>query len=81
MKGTFTVAGQRVRTSSQRRYVAFRVNRRFDGVQYEPHTVASITIFKRSDSLPTLRQAIQRYGFSASCRYVVIDTETGAEVN
>jgi hypothetical protein len=76
--GTFIVAGQRVRTSSQRRFVAFRVSRTFNGVSYGGPEV--ITIFKRSDNLRTLRTAIQRYGFHAGCRYVVIDTSNGDEV-
>ena len=80
MQGTFTVAGQRVRTSSTRRFVAWRVTRKFDGVRYTDE-VASRTIFGRSDSLATLRTRIRRYGFSASSYYVVIDTATGEQVS
>lgn len=76
---SFTVAGQRVRTSSQRRFVAWRVSRSFDGVRYTD-AVASVRIEKRSDSLQTLRTLLQRQGFHASRYFVVIDTTTGEEV-
>ena len=70
MQGTFTVAGQRVRTSSQRRYVSWYVRR--DGL-YPP------SIFRRSDSLDTLRTAIRRQGFGSGGYFVIIDTRTGEE--
>jgi hypothetical protein len=76
--GTFTVAGQRVRSSSLRRYVAFQCSRSFDGVRYgEP---VRVSIFKRSDNVRTLQTLIQRQGFHSSRYFVVIDTATGEEV-
>jgi hypothetical protein len=79
MQGTFTVAGKRVRTSSMRRFVAFQVVREFDGVRYTD-AIRAINVWKRSDSLATIRTAVQRQGFHSSTRYVVIDTSTGEEV-
>jgi hypothetical protein len=76
--GTFTVAGRRVRTSSTRRFVAFQVNRKFDGVRYGD--VGRIEIFKRSDNVQALKTQIQRQGFHSSRYFVVIDTTTGEEV-
>jgi hypothetical protein len=71
MQGSFTVGGYRVRTESQRRFVAWIVSR--NGVYYPE-------IFKRSDSLTTLRTHIQRRGWQQSSYIVVIDTTTGEEV-
>jgi hypothetical protein len=77
--GTFTVAGERVRTSSTRRFVAWKVRRKFDGVRYTDE-IASRDIFARSDSVSTVRTRIQRYGFHSSEFFVVIDTATGDTV-
>lgn len=66
-KGTFTVEGQRVRTASTFRFVAWRVDR-------ETGVVGGI--FGRSDSVASIRARIQRQG-SRSNRYVVVDTSTG----
>lgn len=77
MQGTFTVAGHRVRSSSQRRFVAFRVVRHFDGVRYDG--AKAVEIFARSDSRTSLRNRILRQGFHSSRYFVVIDTETGEE--
>jgi hypothetical protein len=77
--GTFTVAGERVRTASQSRFVAWIVVRKFDGVRYTDE-IASRAIFGRSDTLGTLRTRIQRRGFHSSTFYVVIDTATGEQV-
>lgn len=76
--GTFTVAGRRVRSASTRRYVAFRCDRTFDGIRYgDP---VRVSIFKRSDSVATIRTQVQRQGFHSSRYFVVIDTTTGNEV-
>lgn len=77
--GTFTVAGKRVRTSSTRRFVAWQVSRKFDGVRYTDE-IRDRTIFARSDSVTTIRTRISRYGFHSGSYFVVIDTVTGEEV-
>lgn len=74
MQGTFTVAGQKVRTSSTRRFVAWRVWKNEDG------TVASREIFKRSDRIATIRTHVQRQGFRTGRHFVIIDTSTGEDV-
>lgn len=79
MTKTLTVRGQRVRSASQRRFVAVRLVRRFDGVQYSGDFVAA-SIEKRSDSIATLKTWIGRQGFHSSRMFVVIDTTTGEEV-
>lgn len=79
--GTFTVAGTRVRTSSTRRFVAFRVNCEASpdyGITRGP--VTSVVIEKRSDSVATIRQHVRRMGVHSSRYFVVIDTATGEEV-
>jgi len=80
MTKTFTIRGQKLRTSSNRRYVAYRFNRRFDGVRYVADAIQSVEIFKRSDSVGTLRTHIQRQGFHSSRFFVIVDTVTGEEV-
>ena len=79
MKGTFTVAGARVRTSSNSRYVCWAVRRKFDGVRYTDE-IASREIFARSGSVDTIRRRISRHGWHQGTRYVVIDTVTGDEI-
>lgn len=77
--GTFTVAGQRVRTGSTRRYVAWMVIREFDGVRYAG--IKRVDVWGRSDSLRTLETRIQRQGFHSSRYFVVIDTATGEQTS
>ena len=74
MKGTFTVAGQRVRTDSMRRYVLFLVYRRCDGTE-------GIVIHKRTDSLRNARSFVRSYGFASTRRLVIVDTTTGETVS
>ena len=71
--GTFTVAGQRVRTSSNRRFVIFLVYRKADGTE-------GIDIYKRTDSLGTALAIKANYGWSATRKLVIIDTPTGDEI-
>jgi hypothetical protein len=79
--GTFTVAGRRVRTSSTRRFVAFRVNcAESTDWGTTRGAVTGIEIFKRSDSVATIRTHVQRMGVHSSRYFVVIDTATGEEV-
>jgi hypothetical protein len=73
--GTFTVAGQRVRSASQRRFVAFIVHRTLDGILAE-----EVRIWKRSDDVAKLRRMTQNLGFGPSYRFVIVDTTTGEEV-
>lgn len=72
--GTFTVEGQRVRTSSTRRFVAWRIWKNEDG------SIRSIDIAKRSDSFGTIKSEVQRFGFIRHRHFVIIDTSTGEEV-
>lgn len=78
---TFTVAGQRVRSSSQRRYVAFRVERNFNGGTMSYEGVKRVEIFKRSDSVRALDVLIGRQGFHSSRYFVIVDQTTGEEVH
>lgn len=78
--GTFTVAGARVRTASNRRYVAWLVSRVFDGVRYTEE-IARRDIFGRSDNLGALEVRIRRQGFHSSRYFVVIDTATGEQTS
>ena len=73
--GTFTVAGQRVRTSSTRRFVCWTTQRDMD-----TDAVTVRGIFARSDSVATIRTRISRKGWSRGQGYVIIDTSTGEEV-
>jgi len=66
---TFTVAGHKVKTYTQRRYVAWEIH---EG--YKPE------IFKRSDSVETLRREIRRRGWYRGRRFIVMDTMTGDEI-
>ena len=72
--GTFTVAGARVRTSSNRRFVAWIVRKDEYG------NPVSREIFGRSDSFGAISARISRRGWSRGQFYVVIDTSTGEEV-
>lgn len=72
--GTFTVAGHRVRTSSQRRFVAFYCRRSETPGEW---AAASVEIFKRSDSIETLRTQVRRQGVHSSRFFVIVDTVTG----
>ena len=65
MKGTFTVHGQRVRTSSNRRYVMFD----FYGGE-------CTGIYRRSDTLGTLTTLRTRQCKTAQ-RLPIVDTHTG----
>lgn len=69
--GTFTVAGQRVRTSSTRRFVAWVVHS--DG-RFAP------SIMGRSDSVEAIRTKVRRRGYWQGTTVVIIDTATGQEV-
>jgi putative AlgH/UPF0301 family transcriptional regulator len=71
--GTFTVAGQRVRTSSTRRYVIFLVYRKADGTE-------GVQIHRRTDSFGTALAVKANYGWSATRKLVIIDTATGDEI-
>jgi hypothetical protein len=73
MQGTFTVAGQRVRTSSQRRYVIFLVCAKASGGE-------SVSIHKRTDSLDKARRIVSNYGWASNYRLVIVDTTTGETV-
>jgi hypothetical protein len=71
MQGTFTVNGHRVRTTSQRRFVAWIVNRESG----EP-----VEIFKRSDDRSTIKAHVQRRGIWPKSFVVIIDTTTGEPI-
>lgn len=70
--GTFMVAGQRVRTSSTRRYVAWVIWRDANGVE------TARGVWKRSDNIATIRR--ETSGYRQGRSFVVIDTSTGEEV-
>ena len=69
--GTFTVAGHRVRTSSNRRYVCWTVDRESGKVT---------GIMGRSDSIEAIRTKIRRSPYGGRWYVVLIDTSTGEEV-
>lgn len=79
MTSTITVRGHKIRTRSNRRYVAV-------AVRPEPVTtpdgiyVAFATILMRSDNLATAKTKARLYGFPPGAFAVVVDTTTGEEV-
>jgi hypothetical protein len=76
---TFTVRGHKVRTSTNRRYVAVAV--RPEPVTTEKGTfVAFARVEKRSDNLATLNRAARNNGYATGAFMVVVDTTTGLEV-
>ena len=76
---TFTVRGFKLRTRSNRRYVAVAV--RPAPVTTESGTyVAFADVRKRSDNLDTLRRFQRSYGWETGAYVVIIDTVSGEEI-
>lgn len=91
MTKTFTVRGVKMRTATQRRYVAVAVRpagtyRYWDayegatGAYVEEELPALATILRRSDRIEPLRAAIRRTGRIIGAALVVVDTLTGEEI-
>lgn len=79
MTTNFTVRGHKIRTSTNRRYVAVAV--RPEPVTTDKGTfVAFADIRKRSDNLDTIRRECRKYGFATGAFMVAVDTTTGEEV-
>lgn len=79
MNSTFTVRGHRVRSRSNRRFILVQVYPAVTPIGEEKRT--GVDIFKRSDSVATLKREIQRQGFWAGRTWHIIDTLTGEELS
>jgi hypothetical protein len=70
MQRTFRIDGRTFRTSSACRFVAWIVQRDSDRVD----------IFKRSNSIESIRTQVRRRGIYPGSYMVVIDTVTGEQI-
>lgn len=77
---TFEVRGQKVRTSTQRRYVVIAVRSEPVHVAGEGTYVAFARIEKRSDNIETARKAAAKHPRFVGGETVVMDTATGWEI-
>lgn len=82
MTSTITVRGRKIRSRSNRRYIAVAIRPEdVPAPGWESGVYAAFaTIIRRSDSIGPVRKAASDYGFHHGAYAVVVDTTTGEEV-